>query len=71
MAERVRVAMVGAGRMANGVHYPSLNSFDDVEIAALCDLDEERLHETATRYEIPGRYTDYRKMVDEVKPAGV
>ena len=71
MAERVRVAMVGAGRMANSVHYPSLNSFDDVEIAALCDLDEERLNETATRYEIPGRYTDYRKMVDEVKPAGV
>ena len=24
--------MIGAGGMANGVHYPSLDSFDDVEI---------------------------------------
>ena len=44
---KVRVAMVGAGGMANGVHYPSLASFDDVEIAAICDLDEKRLNETA------------------------
>mgnify|MGYP001490089654 FL=1 len=71
MAERVRVAMVGAGRMANSVHYPSLNSFDDVEIAAICDLNEERLNETATKYEVRGRYTDYRKMVEEVDPAGI
>ena len=63
--------MVGAGNMANNVHYPSLNSFDDVEIAAVCDLDEERLNATATKYEIQGRYRDYRKMVEEVDPKGV
>src|SRR5437764_11307561 len=32
---RVREAMVGAGRMATRVHYPSLASVDDVEIAAI------------------------------------
>jgi predicted dehydrogenase len=57
--------------MANSVHYPSLNSFDDVEIAAISDLDEERLEATATKYEVEGRYKDYRKMVEEVDPAGV
>jgi predicted dehydrogenase len=71
MADRLKVVMVGAGRMANNVHYPSLNSFDDVEIAAICDLDEERLDATATKYEVQGRYTDYKKMVEEVDPAGV
>ena len=71
MSERVKIAMVGAGRMANNVHYPSLNSFDDVEIAAICDLDDERLEATATKYEVQGRYKDYRKMVEEVDPAGV
>ena len=71
MNERVKIAMVGAGRMANNVHYPSLNSFDDVEIAAICDLDDERLDTTATKYEVQGRYKDYRKMVEEVDPAGV
>ena len=44
---KIRIAMVGAGGMANGVHYPSLASFDDVEIAAICDLNKERLNTTA------------------------
>lgn len=68
---QVRVGMVGAGGMANHVHYPSLASFDDVEIAAICDLDEARLQATADKYEVEGRYTHYRKMVEEVAPDAV
>jgi len=66
-----RVAMIGAGGMANAVHYPSLTSFPDVEIAAICDLDEARLKATADKYEVEGRYTNYRKMVDEIAPDAV
>jgi len=69
--ERVRVAMIGAGNMANRVHYPSLASFDDVEIAAICDIDTERLHATADRYGVERRYLDYREMVEEVAPDAV
>jgi predicted dehydrogenase len=68
---KVRVAMIGAGRMANQVHYPSLASFDDVEIAGICDLDQERLRTTADRYEVERRYVDYRRMIAEVAPDGV
>ncbi len=71
MSERIRIAIIGAGAMANRVHYPSLASFDDVEIAGICDLNPERLHETADKYGITGRYSDYRKMVEAVAPAGV
>ena len=67
----VRVAMIGAGRMANRVHYPSLASFDDVEIAAICDIDTQRLHATADKYNVERRYTDYREMVVEVAPDAV
>ena len=67
----VRVAVIGAGSMANSVHYPSLASFDDVEIAAICDLDPARLHSTADRYGIERRYSDYQQMVAEVAPDGV
>jgi len=69
--ERVRVAMIGAGSMANAVHYPSLASFDDVEIAAICDLDTGRLNATADKYGVDRRYTDYRKMAEEVAPDAV
>lgn len=68
---KVRIAMIGAGRMANNVHYPSLASFDDVEIAAICDLIPEALHGTADRYGVESRYTDYRAMIDEIAPDGV
>ncbi len=67
----VRVAMIGAGGMANSVHYPSLASLPGVEIAAICDLDPERLRATADRYGVAGRYADYRRMVAETAPDGV
>jgi len=69
--EKVRVAMVGAGGMANRVHYPSLASFGDVDLAGICDLDPARLQTTADRYEIEHRYNDYRRMVEEVAPDAV
>src|SRR5436305_1767226 len=68
---RVRVAMIGAGAMANRVHYPSLASFADVEVAAVCDLDPQRLSATADRYGIERRYSDYRQMLEEVAPDAV
>ena len=71
MSEKVRVAVIGAGRMANSVHYPSLASFDDVEITAICDLDTGRLSATADTYGVEGRYTDYRKMIGDVAPDAV
>jgi len=69
--QKVRVAMVGAGGMANAVHYPSLASFDDVEITAICDLDPQRLNTTADKYGVEKRYFDYRKMIEEVAPNAV
>ncbi|MCA1594890.1 MAG: Gfo/Idh/MocA family oxidoreductase [Chloroflexi bacterium] len=66
-----RVAVIGAGGMANAVHYPSLASFEDVRIVAACDLDQPRLNATADRHEIVGRYADYRKMIEETAPDAV
>ncbi|MGC8972264.1 MAG: Gfo/Idh/MocA family protein [bacterium] len=69
--EKIRIAFIGCGSMANRVHYPSLASFPDVEIVAICDVDRERLNTTGDKYGIEKRYTDYKKMVEEVSPDGV
>ncbi len=69
--QHVRVAVIGAGRMANQVHYPSLASFSDVTIAAICDIASGPLHATADTYGVEARYTDYRQMIEEVQPDGV
>jgi virulence factor len=68
---RIRVAMIGAGGMANNVHYPSLASFADVEIAAICDIDAVRLQATADKYGVNARYTEYKRMIEEVAPDAV
>jgi virulence factor len=67
----LRVAVVGAGEMANRVHYPCLSSFADVEVVALCDLDDALLESTAKKWSIPEKFTDYRAMVDQVQPDAV
>lgn len=70
-SNRLRVAVIGAGALANRVHYPSLASFEDVQIAAACDLDAGRLAATADRFGIEGRYADYRRMLEDVAPDAV
>ena len=68
---KVKVALIGAGGMANGVHYPSVTSFDDVQIVGLCDLVEEKLKSTAEQFRIAETFTDYRQMLDKTKPDAV
>ncbi len=70
-SDHLRVAIVGAGRMANRVHYPSLASFPDVTIAGICDLDHERLQRTADQFQIEKCYLDYRQMVEEIAPDAI
>jgi len=62
---KVKIGMIGAGGMANAVHYPSLSEMEDVEIAAISDLNEQRLTETADKYDVGKRYADYKKMLAE------
>ena len=64
--KKVSVGMIGAGSLANSMHYPSLAELDDVEIAAICDLDAERLRATTDKYGVERTYTDYKRMVDQV-----
>ncbi len=72
---KFRVVMIGAGDRANKVIYPAFASLEDVEIAAICDIDKDRLNKTADKYGVEKRYGDsvfaYREMISEVKPDAV
>ncbi|MFH0911988.1 MAG: Gfo/Idh/MocA family oxidoreductase [Planctomycetota bacterium] len=63
MMKKTRVLMVGAGSWANEVFYPSLAEIEEIEVAAICTRTERRLHKTADRYGVKGRYTDLEKML--------
>jgi predicted dehydrogenase len=67
----VNVALIGAGGMATGFHYPSLAEMDDVNLVGICDFFPEKAAEAANSFGIPKTYTDYRAMLDETKPDAV
>lgn len=69
--DKINVALIGAGGMANGVHYPSLAEFDEVNLVGLCDLIPEKLHSTADRFHIENRFTDYKEMIEKTGPDAV
>ena len=67
----VNIALIGAGGMANSVHYPSLSEFEDVNLVGICDLVESKLHATAERFSIDQTFNDYREMLEKTSPDAV
>ena len=64
----LRTAFIGAGPRSQGAHYPNVNRLAEVEMAAVCELDEARMHEVAVAYDFQYRYDDHQRMLEEVEP---
>lgn len=62
----MKTAVIGCGNISR-CHFNILQKIEDVEIAAVCDIKPERAENASQKYggEI---YTDYIKMLDEVRP---
>ena len=56
--KKLRIGMVGAGNIAN-VHLNAYQTLDNVEIAAICDINAERLNETADLFNIEKSHIYY------------
>lgn len=67
----MKYALIGCGRIAVNHIKAALNN--NLEIAAVCDILPETMESLLTKYSLEqdvsiARYTDYLKMIDEVKP---
>jgi predicted dehydrogenase len=66
--EKLRIAMVGAGRRATGGWLPVITTFDDqLELVAVCNTGNPRGEEAAGKYRTRW-YTHSEKMLDKEKP---
>jgi len=63
-----RVGIIGAGTVVTYAHIPDFQSIDNVEVVALCDVNEARVNQVAAEHGIPGAYTDYRQMLEQSQP---
>jgi predicted dehydrogenase len=50
--EKLRVGLLGVGAIAQVVHLPVLSQLDDVELVAVCDVDQPRAKAIAARFGI-------------------
>jgi predicted dehydrogenase len=68
---KTKVAVIGAGALANAMHYPSLAGLDDVQLVGIFDLFPDKLAATAQRFGIDSTFSDYRQMLDKTAPDAV
>ena len=63
----LKIGIVGAGKICQGVHLPAYDKIDNTEITAICDINEARLEELKSKYPNARFYTNYKKMLDTEK----
>lgn len=62
--EKLNVGSIGTGRRGNEL-LTGLKALPDVRIAALCDVDSQRLDETAAKYAGAKKYGDLRRLLED------
>ncbi len=66
-----RIAVVGCGGFATTRLYPSIRLAGSIELAAVCDIVEEKARDAAARFGAGAHYTDMDAMLDAEAPDGV
>jgi predicted dehydrogenase len=59
----IKVGIIGAGGIARGAHIPSYQRLKDVEIMAVCDINEEAAKQAAKDFNIPRVFSDYNDLL--------
>ena len=60
---KIKIGIIGTGGISH-VHIAGYQRLTDkVEVAAVCDLNEERVKEYAKKYNVPKYYLDYNEML--------
>ena len=63
--EKMKIALIGCGKIANGAHLEALSSMDDVEIKYAVDLIEERAQGACKKFGAKNAITDYKIALED------
>ena len=70
-AGNLRIGLIGLGSVCEMVHYPGFSRIPGVEIAGLCEVDEDLLARRQTQWNIAAGFTDVDRFLAAVKPDAV
>lgn len=62
--ERIRLGIIGCGKVAHHRHVPALNLIPRFQIVAASDTQADRLDRFAREYNVPQRYPDYHELLE-------
>jgi predicted dehydrogenase len=72
MNKKIRIAVVGCGAIAESAHIPNLINLPNVEIAGVCDINQNALDDISNKFNIERRFSSHKKLLDELEiDAGV
>lgn len=64
MVEKLNVAVIGCGNIANFAHLPNLLKIKQIDLVATCDKMEERAKQAADRFKANRFFTDYKEVLE-------
>lgn len=69
--KKIRVGVIGTGSIAQNAHFPSLRSFEDVEVAAVLSRKYESAEEACNKYGFKKAVRDLDEFIDQGLDAAV
>ncbi|NWF49242.1 MAG: Gfo/Idh/MocA family oxidoreductase [Ignavibacteriaceae bacterium] len=65
--EKTNVAVIGLGGISQLVHLPNLLKMNNVKISGVAEVNKNRLHSVADKFNISNRYTNYQTLLEETE----
>ncbi len=65
--KETKIGIIGLGGVAQLIHLPILSKLKNVKINAVAEINKNRLKTVAGNFNIPNKFTDYKKMLEEVE----
>ncbi len=69
--KKLRMALIGAGQIAQVTHIPNYQKMSEVEIVGICDARLEQAEAAARKWKIPHYYQNHEEMIAAQKPDAV
>jgi len=64
--DKTRISVIGLGSVAQLVHLPNLVKIKNAEITAVVEVNKNRLHSVADKYDVKKRFTDYKDLLNNI-----